>query len=154
MFVHNSTPLNIRLRKSHLQWFFLFKIMYMISVYLQKMLVLSEYMLVITQTQCVPSPNKCLKLIVSKNLLNLLIRAQKIWKYQTTWRNGKSVPWFFRSPSVFRLVCTLPAYTRGACGTESLTGIWDLQFNAGSERHSWGRFILSRICLLYTSRCV
>ena len=27
-----------------------------------------------------------------------------------------------RSPSAFRLVCTLPAYTRGACGTESLTG--------------------------------
>ena len=42
-----------------------------------------------------------------------------------------------RSPSVLRLVCTLPAYTRGAC----VTGIWDLQFNAGSEGHSWGRFI-------------
>ena len=42
----------------------------------------------------------------------------------------------------------LDVYKRqGACDTESLTGIWDLQFNAESERHSWGGVILSRIHL-------
>ena len=37
-------------------------------------------------------------------------------------------------------------HTHGACIiTDSLTGTWDLQFNARSEWHSWGGLILGRI---------